>query len=166
LLDAARLLRESGVAFHLTIAGDGPQRGELVALAERYGLRDHVTFAGFVPNHDLPPLLAQHHLYVSMVPSDGVSASLLEAMAAGLYPVVPDHPANRLWIEADQNGALLADLQPEAVARTLRDVIADVSLRGAAWEQNPSIVAARADLYYNSRIFVGRFRQLADLPGG
>jgi glycosyltransferase involved in cell wall biosynthesis len=166
LLEAARLLRESGTMFHLTIAGDGPQRGELAALAERYQLGDLVTFAGFVPNHDLPPLLAQHHLYVSMVPSDGVSASLLEAMSAGLYPVVPDHPANRLWIEADHNGTLLDDLRPETVARALHDAVDDVARRVNAWEQNPQIVSTRADLYHNSRIFVERFRQLAGLPGG
>jgi glycosyltransferase involved in cell wall biosynthesis len=92
-----------------------------------------------------------------------VSASLLEAMAVGLCPLVPDHPANRLWIEPGQNGVLLADLQPTTVAQAIRDTAADLALRRAAWDHNAQIVRAQADLEQNSRQFVERFRQLAGL---
>jgi glycosyltransferase involved in cell wall biosynthesis len=166
LLLAIRLLRDRGVSFILTLAGDGPQRGEVVALAQKLGLERHVKFLGFVPNDKLPALLMQHHLYISLVASDGVSASLLEAMAVGLLPLVPDHPANRLWIEPGVNGVLLDNLSPAAVAEALRRAVEDFSLRLRAWQQNPAIVHDRADLHRNSSLFVERFRRLATTHPG
>jgi glycosyltransferase involved in cell wall biosynthesis len=162
LLRAMRLLHESDVRFYLTLAGDGPHREELIALAQKLGLEHQVRFVGFVPNDELPLLLAQHNLYVSLVDSDGVSASLLEAMAVGLLPIVPDHPANRFWIKPGENGLLLDDLSPVAVAQAIGSAISNLSLRERAWQQNSDIVRNRADLYRNSEIFVERFWQLAN----
>jgi L-malate glycosyltransferase len=161
LLKSARILGEYGVPFSLTIAGDGPKREELVALAQRLGLYPQVQFAGFVHHDQLPTLLARHNLYISLVHSDGISASLLEAMATGLFPVVPNHPANRHWIKHGENGWLLDDLSPVTIARAIREAISDTPLRQRAWQQNLAIVRNRADLYSNSEAFVEHFRRLA-----
>jgi glycosyltransferase involved in cell wall biosynthesis len=161
LLKAMHLLHESGMTFSLTIAGDGPERKKLVALAQKLGLSHRVRFVGFIPNDQLSALLAEHDLYVSLVNSDGVAASLLEAMAVGLCPLVPDHLANRYWIEPGENGLLLNDFSPVAVAQAIRKAITDLPLRQRAWQQNLEIIRNRADLYHNSEIFVEHFRQLA-----
>ncbi len=161
LLKAAHLLYDNGVTFSLTIAGDGPRREKLVALARRLGVWPWVQFAGFVPHDQLPTMLAQHNLYISLIDSDGTSASLLEAMATGLFPIVPNHPANRHWIEHRKNGWLLDDLSPSAVAQAIRKSISDLSLRQRAWQQNLEIVCDRADLYRNSETFGEHFRRLA-----
>jgi glycosyltransferase involved in cell wall biosynthesis len=47
---------------------------------------------------DLDRELRTAHIYVSTSLSDSTSVSLLEAMAAGCFPVVSDIPANREWI--------------------------------------------------------------------
>lgn len=160
LIEAARLLKEQGVSFTLTIAGEGPQRRDLEALIGQYRLEQQVTLAGFLPNDQLPPVLQQHNIYISLVPSDGVSASLLEAMSVGLLPIVPDHPANRYWIEEGRNGVLLSSLTPDHVAAALTRASTAVDLRQRAWQQNPSIVSERGDLYHNADRFVARFQQL------
>ncbi|MEP6617500.1 MAG: glycosyltransferase, partial [Ginsengibacter sp.] len=46
-------------------------------------------------------------LYISMPSTEGVSASLFEAMAAGCYPIVSDLPGNRAWITDQINGRLV-----------------------------------------------------------
>jgi glycosyltransferase involved in cell wall biosynthesis len=46
-------------------------------------------------------LYREHEVYVSMSRSDSTSQSLLEAMAAGLLPIVSDIPGNRPWIGSD-----------------------------------------------------------------
>ena len=120
LLKAVSLLHRNGVACSITLAGEGPSRDQLVSCAEQLGMTNQVRFAGFVPNDQLPALLAQHNLYVSLIDSDGVSASLLEAMTAGLLPIVPDHPANRFWIRDGENGILLGDLSPDGIAQGIR----------------------------------------------
>jgi glycosyltransferase involved in cell wall biosynthesis len=161
LIDALRLLRDEGVNFRLTLAGDGPQRGELMEMAERLDLKEQIRFAGFVSNDELPKLLSEHNMYISMVDSDGVSASLLEAMAVGLMPMVPDNPANRFWIKQNENGTLMNSLAPQSVAQAIRDAFFNVGLRRKAWELNSDRVRRDADLFENSKRFLARFQQLA-----
>jgi glycosyltransferase involved in cell wall biosynthesis len=160
LLQTAQLLRQDGMRFTLTLAGDGPLRQELISQAKRAGLMGHVKFSGFVSNDDLAALLAQHDLYVSLSPTDGVSASLLEAMAVGLFPIVADHPANRMWIDHRRNGLLLDQLTAAAVARAIRKAASDVDLMEKAWNVNSEAVVKRADLDLNCEQYVLRFRQL------
>jgi glycosyltransferase involved in cell wall biosynthesis len=164
LLEAAHLLQQGGVEFKVTVAGDGPLRHKLVLLADRLGLGDRVRFAGFVSNDALPSLLAQHDMYVALSPSDGVSASLLEAMAVGLFPIVPNHAANRLWIQNEQNGALLDELLPSSIARAIERAAVDVRLRERAWNVNGEIVRKDADLDRNCQQYLLRFEQLLDNP--
>jgi glycosyltransferase involved in cell wall biosynthesis len=160
LIEAVRLLRDEGMDLTLTLAGEGPQKEELKALTKRLELENQVQFPGFVSNNRLPLELAKHNLYISLIDSDGVSASLLEAMAVGLLPIVANHEANRYWIEQGKNGVLLDELTPAAIARDIRKAFSDVALRQRAWDQNSNRVGQSADLYRNSEIFVEHFRKL------
>jgi L-malate glycosyltransferase len=161
LIQAVALARQSGLDVQLTIAGDGPKRTELENLATTLGLceqgREVVRFTGFVPNEALPALLAEHHLSIALTETDGVSASLLEAMAVGLWPVVPDNPGNRAWIQPGLNGTLLHSTEPAAVAAALQ-----MEFRLEACRHNVALVRERADFGRNARLYVERFRQVAD----
>jgi glycosyltransferase involved in cell wall biosynthesis len=42
-----------------------------------------------------------------MPKTEGVSASLFEAMATNCYPIVTDLPGNRSWIKHRENGQLI-----------------------------------------------------------
>ncbi|MGH9966924.1 MAG: glycosyltransferase family 4 protein [Pyrinomonadaceae bacterium] len=160
LVKAIRIVNDSGPVCTLTMVGDGPYRRTLEALSCSLGLENQVRFAGFVSNDRLPEVLAEHSLYLSPVGSDGVSASLLEAMAVGLLPIVPDNAANRFWITQSRNGLLLRAVSPEEIAGTIRTGALDLALRRRAWEENQSLVRRRADLYENARSFVEAFRSV------
>ncbi|HUS13992.1 MAG TPA: glycosyltransferase [Chloroflexia bacterium] len=69
------------------IVGLGPERAALEALATELGLQDHVHFAGFVPEADLPATYAAADLYVHTGLQESFGLSVIEAMAARL-PVV------------------------------------------------------------------------------
>jgi glycosyltransferase involved in cell wall biosynthesis len=161
LIESIHVLKSRGTAASLTIAGDGPQREQLAMQTDRLQVRGAVRFAGFVDNDKLAHLLARHNLYVSVPDSDGVSASLLEAMALGLLPIVRDDPSSRHWIENGVNGLLLEHPSPEALAKAVLRAMSDLALRERAWRMNPEIVASRANLYQNSKIFVEKFKELA-----
>lgn len=161
LIKSIHVLKSRGTVTSLTIAGDGPQREELEKQSDALQLRSAIHFAGFVDNNKLAYLLARHNLYLSVPDSDGVSASLLEAMALGLVPIVPDGPSSRYWIDNGVNGLLLERPSPEAVAEAVQKAMSDLALRERAWRMNPQIVGSRADLYQNSKIFVEKFKELA-----
>jgi glycosyltransferase involved in cell wall biosynthesis len=94
---------------------------------------------------EIPKILAEGSLYVSLIDHDGVSASLLEAMAVGLYPVVGDSEAARMWIRQRWNGTLLATRRAEEVAAEIRRLVLRPEERGEAVRRNWSLVEERAD---------------------
>ncbi len=122
LIRALGLLSRKGVPFRATLAGSGPMRPSLEALAREAGVLDSISFAGWVDEALLPRLYGEHDVYVSLSLSDSTSQSLLEAMAAGLALVVTDIAGNREWVRHRQEGLLVPLGDPEAVACALAEV--------------------------------------------
>jgi glycosyltransferase involved in cell wall biosynthesis len=73
----------------LQIIGDGPERDALEQLAKDLGIRDIVTFTGFVSEVEKRRLLSHSDLFVfpSAWPLEGFGMTTIEAMALGI-PVV------------------------------------------------------------------------------
>ena len=107
----------------LLLAGDGPMRGELEALAKTLGLGDAVVFAGFVK--DVESVYAA--LDVFLLPSffEALNNSLLAAMAHAIPSIAFRRGALAEIIEDDKSGLIVSgpEVQEirEAVARILRD---------------------------------------------
>ncbi|HET8611168.1 MAG TPA: glycosyltransferase [Sphingomonas sp.] len=101
----------------LTIAGDGPDRGKLEALARSLGLAESVRFAGHVP--DIAPLLEEADLLLSTSLFEGYPAVLVEAIAAGV-PVVttPSTPALPEILAHPSFGRIAAP-EPQALAAAM-----------------------------------------------
>jgi len=83
-LRALALARQTEPRLRLSVVGDGPQRQELVRLAETLGLRDAVTWHGQVPRDRVGALLVEHDLLLFTSVRDTSGNVVLEAMAAGL----------------------------------------------------------------------------------
>lgn len=160
LIQAVAVLRDRGVRAALSIAGDGPRRAELEALTVELGVADRVHFLGYVPNAELPAIAARHNFNVALVLWDGVSASLLEAMASGLFPIVIDNPANAQWIRSGENGLLIQPASPAEVADAIQQAANDVTLRQRAQATNYALVAEKGDLQKNMQQLAARFEEL------
>jgi len=145
-----------------TIVGNGEYKEELQNLAGELGVSDRVRFAGEVPNDELPRLLGTTSIYASAVPVDGVSASLLEAMARGCFPIVWDNEANRQWIENGSNGLLVPGGDPSGYAEAIAKALSDDGLRTRAGEINRGIVEERGDLSKNMRTIEAAYSELVE----
>jgi glycosyltransferase involved in cell wall biosynthesis len=75
---------------HLTIVGDGPERGRLEKLAEMLYVKDRVTFAGRVPDGELPGYYHACDAWVTASEHEGFCVPVVEAMACGRPAIVPD----------------------------------------------------------------------------
>jgi len=144
------------------IAGRGETAEALGRIADDFDIAGHVLFPGFVLNEELPGLLTKSQIYVSAVPTDGVSSSLLEAVACGCFPIVADNRANRQWIEDGRNGLLVADLTPRSYADAIVRAWEDYPLRERAAELNRLMVEDRADIAKNMRKIESRYRALVE----
>jgi glycosyltransferase involved in cell wall biosynthesis len=142
-LTAARLTPQKGIDVLLraarsvdgarfAIAGGGPERARLEAEAAELGVDDRVSFLG--RRDDVPALLAAADAFVLPSRYEGTPLALLEAMAAG-KPVVASAIGGVDEIVAPgESGLLVPADDPEALATTLRRVVAEPELRASLGE--------------------------------
>jgi glycosyltransferase involved in cell wall biosynthesis len=118
---AARLSRRiPDLEFH--VAGEGEQRSALERLILGLGVQNRLHLAGTVA--DIPNFLASLDLVVSPSHAEGMSNSLLEAMAAGRPIVATDVGANRRLLGGGEVGVLVPPGNAEALAEAIGDCVA------------------------------------------
>ncbi|WP_289031775.1 glycosyltransferase family 4 protein [uncultured Algoriphagus sp.] len=106
ILEALAIIREKGYDFECIMIGDGVESERLIEMTSHLNLDNNIKWLGRIDNDDLPEYLSQADIYLAFPDSEGVSASLFEAMACGAFPIVTDLPANRAFIAHGQNGLL------------------------------------------------------------
>ena len=80
ILNAFGILHQKQIDFGLTIVGDGPNLEKLKTQAIYLQIEQKVVFTGRISNADLPIWLQDANFYLSMPSTEGVSASLFEAI--------------------------------------------------------------------------------------
>lgn len=127
--DFPTLLRATALAirevpdFRLLLVGDGSERGALEQLVRELDLSAHVQLLG--ERRDIPELLSQSAFFVSSSLTEGVSLTLLEAMAVGL-PVLATAVGGNPEVVADgETGRVVPAADPaglaEGIVRMCRD---------------------------------------------
>ncbi|HSG70266.1 MAG TPA: GT4 family glycosyltransferase PelF, partial [Planctomycetaceae bacterium] len=109
--------------FRLEIAGDGACREDLVALSAALELTNCVTFLG--ETRDIPSLLGRASLFVLPSLTEGVSLTLLEAMARGLPVVATDVGGNPEVVVDGETGLIVPSNDPSALAQAILRVLED-----------------------------------------
>jgi len=128
LLQAAEILAGRGVPVHLLLVGSGPELSrhqEFVAASPR--LSGRVTFVGSAT--DVPALLNAMDVFVLPSLSEGMSNTLLEAMASGLPVVATRVGGNPELIEDERSGWLFKPGDVADLAARLERLAMDSDLR-------------------------------------
>ena len=102
-----RSLCASGIPFHWTIAGDGPEMSFLKASMTTASPGQIVTFLGSVAYTGVPALLREQDVFLLASDYEGLPLSLLEAMGRGVVPVVSDLPSGIPEVVDQTNGLLV-----------------------------------------------------------
>jgi L-malate glycosyltransferase len=119
LAAAARVLPRRRARF--VLIGDGPLRPELEALAQQLGIKEQVVFAGV--RGDVARLLPGLDIVAIASHSEGLSNTLLEAMAMARPVVATDVGGNPDVLRDGENGRLVPARDPEALAASLLALI-------------------------------------------
>ena len=127
LLDAFASVRVKLPRALLLLAGDGPLRGALDAQARTLGLGGSLRFVGF--QEDVRDVLAAGDVYVLSSRYEGLSLSLLEAMACGLPCVSTFYPGADEALEDGMNGRLVPPDDVPAFAAALKELGANPTVR-------------------------------------
>jgi len=149
LLYVGKLARERGVQpllaafartvgqrsdWNLVLAGSGPLRAELRAMADRLGVGDRVH--GLEPrDEELPGLLgASTALAIPALGNEVVGRHAARALACGLPLLAADLPRLRPFVEHGENGLLVPEGSVESWAHAIQQ-LASAPLIRARWSR-------------------------------
>ncbi len=105
----------------LLIAGEGPERARLKALADNLGLSGRVRLLGSLPHAELPSLYSAADLSVLASSREGWANVLLESMACGTAVVASPIPGNTDVVSAQEAGFVTIENTADAIAASVRD---------------------------------------------
>jgi sugar transferase (PEP-CTERM/EpsH1 system associated) len=111
---AAGLDRTARARLRLVMVGDGPLRAEVERILEQGGVRDLAWLPG--ERADIPDILRGLDLFVLPSLAEGISNTILEAMATALPVVATRVGGNGELIEEGLTGALVPSADPDAIA--------------------------------------------------
>ena len=104
LIWAVETLRQIRTRLHLVIIGDGPERGRLEEFVRNVHCTGHVQFTGH--RDDAARFLPAFDVFCLASSFEGMSNSIMEAMAAGLPVIASDIPPNRELVVPHETGFL------------------------------------------------------------
>jgi len=128
LVRAFAALAPSHPDARLVIAGDGPCRDELATLVQSLGLRARVHLLG--ERRDIPQVLAALDLFVLPSIAEGMSNTILEAMATGLPVVATRVGGNPELVEDGVTGRLVPVRDHQALVTAIAAYLDDPLVRG------------------------------------
>jgi L-malate glycosyltransferase len=153
LLDAWPAVSQATGAC-LVLVGHGPERERLEAKAAALGVGESIIFTG--PVEDVADALRAADVFVLPSVAEGMSNSLLEAMATGLPCIASDIGGNQDLLGPGDAGILIADGSPERWAQALIGLLNDPTRR----RRLATAARQRIDEEYNLERVVSRYIKL------
>jgi glycosyltransferase involved in cell wall biosynthesis len=124
-LRAFAIVREKRPGARLTIAGGGPERDKLVALAHELHVAPYVTFPGRLEPDLIAKLYLEADVFINTSLHDNMPNSILEALASGVPVVSTDVCGIPFLVEHRKSALLVPPRDPAGMARAVLDLLDD-----------------------------------------
>lgn len=149
LIDALAGLNNR-LAIKAFIVGGGPEQDKLKHQITNLGLDDTINMLG--ERADVEELLAAADIFTLTSETEGMSKSILEALAANLPVVATNVGGNKDLVIHEKNGYILENHVPASLTQHLEMLIQDAELRRNMGEESCKLVESE----YNPEIFLNR----------
>ena len=159
LIEALPLVRAHVPSAHLLLVGDGPEHGALQHWVREIGVANAVTFAGYVPNAELPAYYRSADVFALSSTFDNSPNVVLEAMACGLPVVCTDVGGVSEFVDAPAGGALVRCGDAVALARALTEWLAP-ERQSAAAAHNRALAVERYSWRASARRLLDVYEQV------
>lgn len=104
LIPLVRRLEESGINYHLNIAGDGSYYNKLDEYIIQNDLEDKVGLYGFIPFDKMNCFWKKCDIFINLSEVEGSCLSMLESMSFGAVPIVTDTSGAKSFVSNNVNG--------------------------------------------------------------
>lgn len=128
----------------LVIVGDGPCRENCTQLLAQAGLSDCAYLMG--ERSDVAELMRAMDIFVLPSLGEGISNTILEAMATGLPVLATQVGGNPELVHASVTGRLVPADAPQAMAQALFDYVNDAQLRASHGSAGRAIIERQYSL--------------------
>lgn len=149
-----RAVASGAPEVHLVLAGEGPERAALTAQAAALGIAARVHLLGH--SNDVDRVLRAFDIFVLPSISEGMSNTLLEAMAAGVPPVASAVGGNGEIVRDGVDGLLFPNDDEAGLAACLAALCGDDALRA----RFAAAARERVQSTFDIRHMVERYEQL------
>jgi sugar transferase (PEP-CTERM/EpsH1 system associated) len=150
------LHRPDDKRLRLVLIGDGSLRDKIKGLVAQEGILDRVWLAG--TREDVPQLLSALDVFVLPSLAEGISNTILEAMACGLPVVATRVGGNEELVVGGETGFLVPRADPQAMASALLDYVDHAALRAT----HGTAARARAEGAFSIDRMVSRYLEVYD----
>lgn len=136
LIEAFKNLSGNNDGISLKIIGDGDEKKELQELVKNLGIQNKVEFTGLVSHEKLPPYFSEADVFVLPSLNEGMSNSMLEALASGLPLVATDTGGTKELLEEGKNGLIVKMKDSRDIAEKINILFEDNNLRMKMGEES------------------------------
>ena len=154
---------ELAARLRLVLLGDGPLRQTCIDLFADAGLSEQTWLPGSRDN--VPEIMRALDVFVLPSRAEGISNTILEAMACGLPVIATDVGGNAELVDSGHTGALIPSNDPAALARQMAVYADDPQLRRQQGENGCKRVAERFSMARMLSAYGGVYDQLLEQRG-
>jgi glycosyltransferase involved in cell wall biosynthesis len=119
IIAALRIAKDRGMRLHLVIAGDGPERDNLLQQSHDYGVSDQICFVGNQSHRQVLRLMKSCLLFVLASRAEGMPLVIAEAMACGKAVVASNVDGVPEIVQDGTTGILVPPEDPVSLAVAL-----------------------------------------------
>ncbi len=149
-------LLSRGLDVRLVLVGDGPLLHDVREVLREAESTGRASFAG--SREDVPELLRSFDVYALSSRVEGISNTILEAMATGLPVVATGVGGNAELVEGGVTGTLVPPRDPDALAGALARYVSDARLR----REHGARARAKAEKEFGLEGMVARYLGVYD----
>ncbi len=128
IIEAVELLKKRGLEVELEIIGNGNAEKDLQEIVKRKKLSDRMKFLGRVEHSRLPEYYRNANVYVSASLNEGMSNTMLEALASGLPIIATETGGTEEMVKDGQNGFVIEMKSAEDIADKVETISRDFEL--------------------------------------
>ena len=122
------LLKKKNIQVELEIIGDGNEKDELGKMVREMNLEKQVRFLGLIEHNKLPEYYQKANVYISASLNEGMSNTMLEALACGLPIIATKTGGTDEMVFEGENGFTIEMKSAQDIAEKVEIILNDFEL--------------------------------------